>query len=81
MTIDRGAGALEFSEPGASLSRLPKSVRLLGKQQTHGAPELSAAMAAMYEFEVLTGNAAYRAGERFYLTAGQARRAYRIDDA
>jgi hypothetical protein len=30
----------------------------------------------MYEFEVVTGNAAYREGERFYLTAAQAERVY-----
>jgi len=78
MMFDRGAGALEFSERGAPLCRLPKSVRMLGKQPAEPgrAPERGA---AMYEFEVVTGNAAYRAGERFYLTAAQARRAYRID--
>lgn len=30
----------------------------------------------MYEFEVVSGNAAYREGERFYLTPAQAQRAY-----
>jgi hypothetical protein len=76
--IDQGAGAIEFSERGAPLSRLPKSVRMLGKWPAapDGAPEFGA---PMYEFEVLTGNAAYRAGERFYLTADQAQRAYRIN--
>ena len=78
MMFDRGAGALEFIERGAPLRRLPKSVRMLGKSavEAGSAPERSA---PMYEFEVVTGNAAYRAGERFYLTAGQAQRAYRIE--
>ena len=78
MIFDRGAGALEFSERGAPLGRLPKSVRMLGKQpaERSGASERGG---AIYEFEVVTGNAAYRAGERFFLTAGQAQRAYRID--
>lgn len=53
---------------------------MLGKQpaERSGASERGG---AIYEFEVVTGNAAYRAGERFFLTAGQAQRAYRIDVA
>ena len=78
MMIERGAGALTLDERALSLNRLPKSVRMLGRQpaEQDRTPELGA---PMYEFEVLTGNAAYRAGERFYLTAGQAQRAYRIE--
>jgi len=34
----------------------------------------------MYEFEVVTGNASYREGERFYLTHGEAQRVYRVFD-
>jgi hypothetical protein len=30
----------------------------------------------MYEFEVIAENAAYKRGERFYLTPAQAKRAY-----
>jgi hypothetical protein len=33
----------------------------------------------MYEFEVIAENAAYRKGERFYLTPSQAKRAYFAD--
>jgi hypothetical protein len=81
MGLDGGAGAREFREQGGSLSRLPKNVRFLGKwpAETDRAPEPSN---GMYEFEVVTGNASYREGERFYLTHGEAQRVYRVfDDA
>lgn len=66
----RDGGALN-----ASLSLLPKNVLLLGEAAplTGDAPE---PLAGLYEFEVVTGNAAYREGERFYLTQAQAKRAY-----
>ena len=60
-------------------SRLPRSVRFLGasSQQTSAAARPQAGFqAGFYEFEVVSGNAAYREGERFYLTPAQARRAY-----
>jgi hypothetical protein len=53
-------------------SRLPRTVRLVG-------PSLRTTQALpmdFYEFEVVSGNACYREGERFYLTPVQARRAY-----
>ncbi len=46
--------------------RLPKNARRTGA--TH--------FANLVEFVVVTGNASYREGEHFYLTAEQARRAY-----
>ena len=66
MGIDQGA-VREFKEQGAALNHLPKSVRFLGEAptETECMPQKSA---GMYEFEVVTGNAAYREGERFYLT-------------
>jgi len=54
-------------DDGAGFALLPRSVRLLA------AP---AEACAFCEFEVVSGNAAYREGERFYLTQAKARRAY-----
>ncbi|PWB94578.1 hypothetical protein [Methylosinus sporium] len=54
-------------DDGAGFALLPRCVRLL----TAPAEPL-----AFCEFEVVSGNAAYRAGERFYLTQAKARRAY-----
>ncbi len=51
---------------GGFLGRLPKNVRRIGVART----------ASLVEFEVVVGNASYREGEHFYLTAEQARRAY-----
>jgi hypothetical protein len=77
MAIAGGAGTWgrEFREQGASLSRLPKNVRFLGEVPTKTGCEPQSTT-LMYEFEVLTGNAAYREGERFYLTPAQAQRVY-----
>lgn len=61
-------------ELGAFLRRLPRSVRLLGA--SGDAPRSQSGMYEFYEFEVVSGNAAYREGERFYLTPAQAQRAY-----
>jgi hypothetical protein len=74
MGMDQGA-VREFKEQGAPLNHLPKSVRFLGEAptETDCMPNSSA---GMYEFEVVTGNAAYREGERFYLTPAQAQRVY-----
>ena len=84
MGINGGAGAWEIKEDGASLRRLPKSVRFLGewRPEADRSAELSAGefSAGMYEFEVVKGNAAYRAGERFFLTPGEAHRVYRAAD-
>jgi hypothetical protein len=51
------------------LGLLPRSVRVLA-----GATE--ALGDGLVEFEVVSGNAAYREGERFFLTPAKARRAY-----
>jgi hypothetical protein len=51
---------------GGVLRRLPKNVRRVG----------AAFQPNLVEFEVVVGNASYREGEHFYLTAEQARRAY-----
>jgi len=53
----------------AALRLLPRSVRFLG--QTPARID-----AGLCEFEVVSGNAAYKQGEHFYLTQAQARRAY-----
>jgi hypothetical protein len=76
MERDASAGnwIADISGRGATLGRLPKNVRFLGATQT----QIDQPSTGMYEFEVVTGNAAYREGERFYLTPAQARRAYHI---
>jgi hypothetical protein len=58
---------------GASLGLLPRSVRFLGASPAGDDGE---AACGLYEFEVVSGNAAYREGERFYLTPTQAQKAY-----
>ena len=68
-------GVREFKGQGLSLSRLPKKVRLLGEVPGK-ADCLLEPSAGLFEFEVVTGNAAYKEGEHFYLTPAQARRAY-----
>ena len=77
MDMDQGARnwVRDFKEQGAPIGHLPKSVRFLGEvpAETRQDP-----FAAMYEFEVVTGNAAYREGERFYLTPAQAQRVYLV---
>jgi hypothetical protein len=74
MGIDQGA-VRQFKEQGAPLSHLPKSVRFLGEvpAEMDCKPQQSAGMC---QFEVVKGNAAYREGERFYLTPAQAQRIY-----
>jgi hypothetical protein len=66
-------GVADLAEHGAFLGQLPKNVRLVGGPDMGLAPQDPD---KLYEFEVLTGNACYREGERFYLTPAQARRAY-----
>ncbi|MBY6242981.1 hypothetical protein [Methylosinus sp. Sm6] len=53
----------------ADLGLLPKSVRLLGDM-------MDARPGGLVEFEVVSGNAAYREGERFFLTSAKAQKAY-----
>ena len=71
-------GVLELSETCVNLNHLPRSVLLRGAPSTRdtAAPRPPA---DMYEFEVIAENAAYRKGERFYLTPSQAKRAYFSD--
>ena len=78
MDMDQGASnwVRDFREQGAPTCHLPKSVRFLG--EVPAAETRQDPCAAMYEFEVVTGNAAYREGERFYLTPAQAQRVYLI---
>jgi hypothetical protein len=77
MAFDEGAKnwVPEFREQDASLSRLPKNVRFLGEALTE-VDCMSQSSTGMYEFEVVRGNAAYKEGERFYLTPAQAQRVY-----
>lgn len=77
MGFDEGARnwVRDFREQGASLSRLPQNVRFLGEVLTE-ADCMPQSSTGMYEFEVITGNAAYKEGERFYLTPAQAQRVY-----
>lgn len=58
---------------GAPISHLPKCVRFL-REAPAGTDFIQSA--GLYEFEVVKGNAAYREGERFYLTPLQAQRVY-----
>lgn len=67
----------EGGELDAFSSRLPRSVRFLGASSQQAAARPQAGLqSGLYEFEVVSGNAAYREGERFYLTPTQAQRAY-----
>ena len=61
---------LEFTGSRAGVTSLPKRVRFLGSSVQTDLPTLPAR--SVYEFEVITGNAAYREGERFYLTPAKA---------
>lgn len=63
----------ETSEHDATFRLLPKSVRFVGPLSSLDAP---ASPEDLCEFEVLTGNAAYKQGEHFYLRRSRARRAY-----
>ena len=81
MSIDQDAGnwVRDFKDQSAALSLLPKNVRFLGetpRQSDRLLQSLDGLLDGLYEFEVVTGNAAYKEGERFYLTAAQAKRAY-----
>jgi len=60
----------DFTPRGSFLGRLPKNVRRVG---TTFHPNLQE---TLLEFVVVVGNASWREGEHFYLTAEQARRAY-----
>jgi hypothetical protein len=64
----------DFRQPGPFLSRLPKHVRLVNGAWGDG--PIGPNSNDLYEFEVVTGNASYMEGERFYLTPGQAKIAY-----
>jgi hypothetical protein len=57
---------------------LPRSVLLRGAPSARGDSTRRPA-SDLYEFEVIAENAAYRKGERFYLTPSQAERAYFSD--
>ena len=72
MALATYSNPIELHESGhsAAVCLLPKSVRLVRRAGAPVSPE------ELCEFEVLTGNAAYQKGERFYLTQAQARQAY-----
>jgi hypothetical protein len=72
MRIDRGGGGM--LRRSADAVGLPRQVRLRARDALSGGS--IAPGAGVYEFEVVTGNAAWREGERFYLTPAQAERAY-----
>lgn len=63
-----GIALLDETASDAARRLLPKSVRRVD--------QAAAFDAELCEFEVLTGNAAYKAGEHFYLTHAQAAQAY-----
>jgi hypothetical protein len=71
---ETGDWVMKFDEEAAASGLLPKNVRFLGKSPT----PFNEPSTGLYEFEVVKGNAAYREGERFYLTPAQAQRAYQI---
>jgi hypothetical protein len=79
MRIDKDgeSGASEVLRRSAHSHPLPKQVRLRAGDALAGGANSPGA--GVYEFEVVTGNAAYREGERFYLTPAQAARAYFSD--
>ena len=57
----------------ATFRLLPRFVRFVGPMSSLEAP---ASPEDLCEFEVLTGNAAYKQGEHFYLRRSKALRAY-----
>jgi hypothetical protein len=59
---------LELGALDAARRLLPKSVRRVERE--------AAFESGLCEFEVVTGNAAYKTGEHFYLTRAQADQAY-----
>ncbi len=77
MRFDEGAGngGPEIWERRARSTGLPKSVRILGEGSGEKGSTFPKA-GDMVEFEVVKGNAAYREGERFFLTPAQAECAY-----
>jgi len=68
----------EISAHDAALRLLPRIVRFVGPMSVLEAP---ASPEDLCEFEVLTGNAAYKRGEHFYLKRSKALRAYGDSDA
>jgi hypothetical protein len=76
MRIDRGGGSggAEMLMRNVDTPGLPRQVRFHARDALSGG--LLPPGAEVYEFEVVTGNAAWREGERFYLTPAQAERAY-----
>jgi hypothetical protein len=76
MPIDKdgGCAAAAVLRRSALAPGLPKQVCLRGCGALSGGSIPS--RDRVYEFEVVTGNAAWREGERFYLTPAQAERAY-----
>ena len=76
--MNSASGVLELSENCVNSNHLPRSV-LLRRAPLAGDDEARRPAADMYEFEVIAENAAYRKGERFYLTPSQAKRAYFAD--
>jgi hypothetical protein len=70
--MGRSSGILVRDAEQGALALLPKSVRLLRDGLGQGAQGLDACC----EFEVVSGNAAYQKGERFFLSPEKARRAY-----
>jgi hypothetical protein len=71
-------GVLELSENCVNSNHLPRSVVLRGAPSARD-DDARRPATEMYEFEVIAENAAYRKGERFYLTPSQAKRAYFAD--
>jgi hypothetical protein len=67
----KGAAICEKDDEvrGADFGLLPRSVRFVGANG-------GASVGGLCEFEVVSGNAAYREGERFYLTPAKAQKAY-----
>ena len=72
--MNSASGVLELSENCVNSNHLPRSVVLRGAPSARDDAPRPAT--EMYEFEVIAENAAYRKGERFYLTPSQAKRAY-----
>jgi len=70
-----GNDVLELSKQGVRWGHLPKSVCLRNTPAAQNNITRRPAI-GMYEFEVVTENAAYKKGERFYLTPAQAESAY-----
>ena len=76
MDMDQGASKLGSGLQRARRVHKPVAEERSFSRRSADRNRQDPTVPGMYEFEVVTGNAAYREGERFYLTPAQAQRVY-----